>query len=103
MVSGPPDDVSVIIIRLQAVLRRLGECKWFSRNRLALNVSKSRVIVFGSKATLRRADLKTLDVLVFDAALPVKSSILSLGVIIIDSVLPGASIFVSPQVNVWEC
>lgn len=78
MVSGPPEDVSVIATRLQVVLRRLAE--WFSRNRLALNVSKSQVIVFGSRATLRRVDLKSVDI--FNTVLPVRSSILSLGVTI---------------------
>ena len=78
MVSGSPEDVSGIKTRLQAALRRLAE--WFSRNRLALNVSKSQVIVFGSKTTLRRVNLKSFDI--FDSVIPVKSSILSLGVTI---------------------
>ena len=78
MVSGPPQDVSVITTRLQVILRRLGD--WFSRNRLALNVSKSQVILFGSKATLRRVELKSVDV--FETTVPIKSSILSLGVTI---------------------
>ena len=78
MVSGSPRDVSVITTRLQVILRRLGD--WFSRNRLALNVSKSQVILFGSKATLRRVELKSVNV--FETTVPIKSSILSLGVTI---------------------
>ena len=76
MVSGPPHDISGIITRLQVVLHRLAE--WFSRNGLTLNVRKSQVSVFGSKAMLRRVDVKSINI--FQAAVPVKSSILSLGV-----------------------
>ena len=78
LVSGSPQNVSVITSRLQEALCRLAE--WFSRNRLALNVSKSQVIAFGSKVVLRRIDLKSIDIC--GATMPVKSSILSLGVTI---------------------
>ena len=76
MVSGPPRELSVMTTRLQVALRRLAA--WFSRNRLALNVSKSQVIMFGSKVNLRRIDLKSIDI--FGAPIPISSSILSLGV-----------------------
>ena len=78
MVSGPPQDISVITTRIQVVLRRLSE--WFSRNRLSLNVNKSQVIVFGSKATLRRVNLKSVDIC--DTTVQIKSSIVNLGVTI---------------------
>ena len=78
LVSGSPQNVSVITSRLQEALCRLAE--WFSRNRLALNVSKSQVIAFGSKVVLRRIDLKSIDIC--GATIPLKSSILSLGVTI---------------------
>ena len=41
-------------------------------------MNKSQVITFGSRANLRRIDLKSIDV--FGAAVPISSSILSLGV-----------------------
>ena len=78
LVSGSPQNVSVITSRLQEGLCRLAE--WFSRNRLALNVSKSQVIAFGSKVILRRIDLKSIDIC--GATIPLKSSIWSLGVTI---------------------
>ena len=67
LISGPPQDIGVITSRLQVVLRKLAA--WFSLNRLLLNVNKSQVIVFGSKATLRHVNLKTIDV--FGVAVPV--------------------------------
>ena len=42
MVSGPPQELTVLTIRLQVVLRRLAA--WFHQNRLQLNVNKSQVI-----------------------------------------------------------
>ena len=56
LISGPPQDIGVITARLQVVLRKLAA--WFSLNRLLLNVNKSQVIVFGSKATLRHVNIK---------------------------------------------
>ena len=76
LISGSPQDMSVIITRLQVVLRKLAA--WFSLNRLLMNVNKTQAIVFGSKATLRHVNLKNIDV--FGVTVPVKSSILSLGV-----------------------
>ena len=76
LISGSPQDMSIIITRLQVVLRKLAA--WFSLNRLLMNVNKTQAIVFGSKATLRHVNLKNIDV--FGVTVPVKSSILSLGV-----------------------
>ena len=78
MVSGPPEDISSITARLQVVLLRLAE--WLARNRMALNVAKTQVIVFGSKASLRRVNLESINI--FEIDVPVKSSILSLGLTI---------------------
>ena len=78
MVSGPPEDISSITSRLQVVLLRLAE--WLARNRMDLNVAKTQVIVFGSKASLRRVNLESINI--FEIDVPVKSSILSLGLTI---------------------
>ena len=48
MLSGPHEDISDITSRLQVALLRLAE--WLARNRLALIVAKTQVIVLGSKA-----------------------------------------------------
>ena len=76
MVSGPPQEISVLTIRLQVVLRRLAA--WFHQNRLQLNVNKSQVIMFGSRVNLKRIDFKSIDI--FGAAVSISSSIVSLGV-----------------------
>ena len=78
IVSGKPQDIDDIINRLQTLLNRLRV--WFSRNRLTINVSKSQVAVFGSKTILRRINLRSITI--FDAVIPVKSTLVSLGVTI---------------------
>ena len=45
MVSGPPNELDIVINYLQKLLQRLGV--WFHRNRLSFNASKSQVTDFG--------------------------------------------------------
>ena len=47
LISASPQDISVIITRLQVVLRKLAA--WFSLNRLLMNVNKTQAIVLDLK------------------------------------------------------
>ena len=58
LVSGPANDFSALIPRMEASLASLND--WFSAHALKVNASKTQLMVFGSRQNLRKLPDKWL-------------------------------------------